>query len=168
MTRSTLTRRSLVAGATVFGSAAIIVRPTLAADYNFKQYHNQTAAGTLQKNLVAMWDAIRMETNGRVETTVFPENNKIPGGDPDAFKLLLSGEIQFYTLMGGTIGTVVPVAEAQQLPFAFKSAAEAHKVFDGPLGHHIGEEMLANALHLMPIAAFDDGMRHGTPFNRAI
>jgi hypothetical protein len=31
---------------------------------------------------------------------------------------------------GGTIGTVVPVAEAQQLPFAFKSAAEAHKVFE--------------------------------------
>jgi tripartite ATP-independent transporter DctP family solute receptor len=168
MARSILTRRSLIAGATAFGTASIIVRPTLAADFSFKQYHNQTATGTLQKNLVAMWDAIKAETNGRVEATVYPENNKIPGGDPDAFKLLLSGEIQFYTLMGGTIGTVVPVAEAQQLPFAFKSAAEAHKVFDGPLGKYIGEEMLAKGMYLMPIAAFDNGMRQVTPVNRPI
>src|SRR5262245_10860201 len=128
---TTLTRRSLVAGATALGLPAIIVRPTLAADYSFKQFHNQAASGTLQKNLVAMWDAIKAETNGRVEATVHPENNKIPGGDPDALKMLIAGEIQFFTLMGGIIGTVVPVAEAQQLPFAFKSAADAHKAVDG-------------------------------------
>ena len=67
-----ITRRSLVAGATAFGLPAIIVRPTLAADYNFKQYHNQAAGGTLQKNLLAMWEAIKAETNGRVEATVYP------------------------------------------------------------------------------------------------
>jgi tripartite ATP-independent transporter DctP family solute receptor len=168
MARSNLTRRRLVAGAAAFGSAAIIVKPTLAADFSFKQFHNQVATGTLQKNLVAMWDAIRMETNGRVEATIYPENNKVPGGDPEAFKMLLGGEIQFYTLMGGTIGTVVPVAEAQQLPFAFKSAAEAHKVFDGPLGKYIGDEMLAKGMYLMPIAAFDNGMRQVTTVNRPI
>ena len=81
-----------------------------------------------------MWDAIASETNGRVEGIVHPENNKIAGGDPEAFKKLLAGEIQFFTLMGGIIGTVVPVAEAQQVPFAFKSAADAHKAIDGPFG----------------------------------
>src|SRR5438552_10326662 len=165
---TTITRRSLVAGATAFGSAAIIVRPTLAADYNFKQYHNQAASGTLQKNLTAMWDAIRAETNGRVEATVYPENNKIPGGDPDAFKMLLAGEIEFYTLMGGTIGLVVPVAEVQQMPFAFKTATEAHKAIDGPLGKYIGEEMGAKGMHLMQIAGFDNGMRQLTPVNKPI
>jgi hypothetical protein len=60
---ATITRRSLVAGATAFGLPAIIVRPTLAADYSFKQYHNQTAAGTLQRNLVAMW--VRSDGNQR-------------------------------------------------------------------------------------------------------
>jgi TRAP-type C4-dicarboxylate transport system substrate-binding protein len=106
--------------------SSIIVRSTLAADYRFSQYHNQAASGTLHKNLTA-WEAVRNETNGRVETTVHAENNKLPGGDPDALKMLIAGEIQFFTLMGGIIGTVVPVAEAQQLPFAFKNAAEAHK-----------------------------------------
>ena len=116
-----LSRRSLIAAATAVGST-IIVKPTRAADYTFEQYHNQPASGTLHKNLAAMWDAIANETNGRVEGIVHSENNKIAGGDPEAFKKLLAGDIQFFTLMGGIIGTVVPVAEAQQVPFAFKSA----------------------------------------------
>ena len=96
-----------------------------AADYKFVQYHNQSAASTLHKNLVAMWDAIHAETNGRVDAVVYAENNKLAAGDPAALKMLIDGEIQFFTLMGGIIGTVVPMAEVQQAPFAFKSTAEA-------------------------------------------
>jgi TRAP-type transport system periplasmic protein len=161
------TRRSMLAGAAAAGSA-LIVRPTRAADYKFSQYHNQAATGPLHKNLVAMWEAVRAETNGRVETTVYAENNKLPGGDPDALKMLIAGEIQFFTLMGGIIGTVVPVAEAQQLPFAFKSAAEAHKAIDGPLGKYIGEEMAAKGMYLFPVGGFDNGMRQVASIPRAI
>jgi tripartite ATP-independent transporter DctP family solute receptor len=161
------TRRSILTSAAAAGSA-LIAKPSLAADYKFSQYHNQAAGGTLHKNLVAMWEAVRVETNGRVETTVYPENNKLPGGDPDALKLLIAGEIQFFTLMGGIIGTVVPVAEAQQLPFAFKSAAEAHKAIDGPLGKYIGDEMAAKCMHLFPVAGFDNGMRQVASIPRAI
>src|SRR5712675_1298846 len=160
-------RRSLIAGATAVGST-IIVKPVRAADYKLAQYHNQPAGGTLNKNLVAMWDAIRAETNGRVEATVYAENNKLPGGDPEALKLLISGEIQFFTLMGGIIGTVVPVAEAQQLPFAFKNASEAHKAIDGPLGQYIGQEMAAKGMHLFPVAGFDNGMRQVAAMSRPI
>jgi TRAP-type transport system periplasmic protein len=161
------TRRSLLAGAAALGPA-LIVRPARAAEYRFAQYHNQAATGTLHKNLVAMWAAVLAETNGRVETTVYPENNKLPGGDPDALKMLIAGEIQFFTLMGGIIGTVVPVAEAQQLPFAFKSAADAHKAIDGPLGHYIGEEMAAKGMYLFPVAGFDNGMRQVASISRPV
>ena len=161
------TRRSVLSGAAAAGSM-IIVRPLLAAEYKFSQYHNQAASGTLHRNLTAMWQAIAAETNGRVETTVYPENNKLPGGDPDALKMLIAGEIQFFTLMGGIIGTVVPVAEAQQLPFAFKSAAEAHKAIDGPLGKYIGEEMAAKGMYLFPVAGFDNGMRQVTTVARPV
>src|SRR6202021_4208551 len=78
------------------------------------------------------------------------------------------GEIQFFPLRGGIIGTVAPVAEAQQLPFAFKSAAEAHKAIDGPLGKYIGEEMAAKGMHLFPVAGFDNGMRQGASISRPI
>src|SRR4030081_90436 len=164
---SNWTRRSLLAGAAAMGST-IIVRPALAANYRFSQYHNQAASGTLHKNLTAMWEAVRNETNGRVETTVYAENNKLPGGDPVALKMLIAGEIQFFTLMGGIIGTVVPAAEAQQLPFAFKSAAEAHKAIDGPLGQYIGQEMAAKGMHLFAVAGFDNGMRQVAAIPRAI
>jgi TRAP-type transport system periplasmic protein len=161
------TRRSLLTGAAAAGTT-LIVRPALAAEYKFSQYHNQAASGTLHKNLIAMWQAVAAETNGRVETTVYPENNKLPGGDPDALKMLIAGEIQFFTLMGGIIGTVVPVAEAQQLPFAFKSATEAHKAIDGPLGAYLAEEMAAKGMYLFPVAGFDNGMRQVASIPRAV
>ena len=164
---SNWTRRSVLSEMAAMGST-LIVKPTLAAEYRFSQYHNQAASGTLHKNLTAMWQAVAAETNGRVETTVYAENNKLPGGDPDALKMLIAGEIQFFTLMGGIIGTVVPVAEAQQLPFAFKSAAEAHKAIDGPLGKYIGEEMAAKGMHLFAVAGFDNGMRQVAAIPRAI
>ena len=161
------TRRSVLAGAAAVGST-IVVRPSLAAEYKFSQYHNQAASGTLHRNLTSMWEAVGAETGGRVETTVYAENNQLPGGDADTLKLLIAGEIQFFTLMGGIIGTVVPVAEAQQLPFAFKSAAEAHKAIDGPLGKYIGDEMAAKGMHLFPVAGFDNGMRQVASIPRAI
>lgn len=162
-----LTRRVLLTAVAGAGTA-ILVRSARAAEYTFSQYHNQAASGTLHKNLTAMWDTIRTETGGRVEATVYAENNKLPGGDPDALKMLIAGEIQFFTLMGGIIGTVVPVAEAQQLPFAFKSSAEAHKAIDGELGRYIGTEMAAKGMHLFPVAGFDNGMRQVAAIPRAV
>jgi TRAP-type C4-dicarboxylate transport system substrate-binding protein len=82
-----LTRRAFVSSATV-GSVVLFSRSLRAADYTFKQYHNQTDDSPLHLRLLEMWTGIRKETGGRVETTVFPENNKIPGSDPQA--LLLS------------------------------------------------------------------------------
>src|SRR5437660_2333808 len=162
-----MSRRAAVAGAAAAGSI-IIVKRSRAAEFTFAQYHNQAIGGTLHKNLLAMWDAVRSETNGRVEATVYPENNKLAGGDPEALKKLIAGEIRFFTLMGGIIGTIVPAAEAQQVPFAFKSAAEAHKAIDGPFGRYIGEEMAAKGMHLLPVAGFDNGMRQVTTANRPI
>jgi tripartite ATP-independent transporter DctP family solute receptor len=129
------------------------------ADFNFVQYHNQTNASALHTRLVEMWAAIRAETNGRVETQVFAQNNNIPGSDPGALKMLVSGEIQFFTLMGGILGTVVPAAEVQQVPFAFRSAAHAHQAVDGALGAYVRGEMNAAGIHGFPVAAFDNGMR---------
>lgn len=161
------TRRAMLTGAAAAGTT-ILVRPTQAADHSFIQYHNQSDASTLHKNLVAMWEAIRLETNGRVEASVRAENNKLAAGDPAALKMLISGEIQFFTLMGGIIGTVVPVAEVQQVPFAFRSAAEAHTAIDSPLGAYMGEEMAAKGMYLFPVAGFDNGMRQVTTVARPI
>ena len=74
-------------------------------------------------------------------------------------KLLVSGEVQFFTLMGGILGNVVPAANIQQVPFAFRSAEQAHKTVDGPLGAYLREEMAAKGIVGFPVGAFDNGMR---------
>jgi len=173
MMHKTLTRRSFMAGAAA-GSASLLVRPLTVfaqagkAEFRFTQYHNQVAESSLHKRLAEMWAAITKETNGRVEAQVFPLNNNVNGSDPAALKLLVAGEIQFFTLMGGLLGTVVPVAEIQQVPFAFKSAPHAHQVVDGALGAYIREEAAAKGIHLFPVAAFDNGMRQITPVTKPI
>jgi tripartite ATP-independent transporter DctP family solute receptor len=129
------------------------------AQFTFTQYHNQTATSALHARLVELWDAVATETGGRVMTTVFAENNKVAGSDPAALKMLVSGDIQFFTLMGGILGNVVPVAEVQQVPFAFRSAAQAHAAMDGRLGAYLRAEMAANGIHGFPVGAFDNGIR---------
>jgi TRAP-type transport system periplasmic protein len=155
-----VTRRSFVAG-TALGSISVFARSTerSRADFTFVQYHNQPAASSLHKRLVEMWAAIRTETGGRVDTQVLPENNRTPGSDPAVLKMLMSGEVQFFTLMGGILGTVVPAAEVQQMPFTYRSAAHAHRAMDGPLGAYLREEMAAHGLFGFPVGAFDNGMR---------
>src|SRR5437867_4483173 len=129
-----LTRRSFVA-ATV-GSLTVFSRSVRAVDveFSFRQYHNQTAASSLNVRLEQMWEAIYKESRGRVVGKVFAQNNNIQGSDPAALKALVAGEIQFFTLMGGILGTMVPAAEVQQVPFAFTSAAHANCAMNGPLG----------------------------------
>ena len=162
-----ITRRAFVGTATL-GGISIFVRSLRAAEFTFIQYHNQTSESSLHARLVEMWAAIRTDTNGRVEGQVFPENNRIPGSDPAALKLLVTGEIHFFTLMGGILGTVVPVAEVQQVPFAFRSAADAHAAVDGPLGAYVRAEMAARGIHGFASGAFDNGMRQITGTKRPI
>src|SRR5687768_3475735 len=111
--RKTVTRRSFLAGAAA-GSASLFMRTGATAqgraEFAFTQYHNQTADSSLHKRLSEMWTTVRTETGGRVDTQVFPLNNNVTGSDPTALKMLVSGEIQFFTLMGGVLGAAVPVA----------------------------------------------------------
>src|SRR6266566_124164 len=91
-----VTRRAMLGGSAALGTMSVLVRQGQAAEYKFSQYHNQAPTGTLHANLVAMWEAVAAETNGRVQTTVLAENNKLAGGDPVALKMLIAGEIQFF------------------------------------------------------------------------
>ena len=176
MTHNALTRRSFMAGAAL-GSASLFTRPLTSlgraaqrgrAEFSFRQFHNQTAASFLHKRISDMWTAIGTETDGRVEAQVFPLNNKVEGSDPAALKMLVAGEIQFFTLMGGVMSQVVPAGDVQQVPFAFRSASHAHEAMDGALGAYIRDEMAARGIHGFPVGAFDNGMRQVTAVTRPV
>jgi tripartite ATP-independent transporter DctP family solute receptor len=163
--RVKVTRRTFVAG---LGSATALVgtarldeaaQQRSRAEFTFSQYHNQIADSPLHRSLVWMWDEIRTDTGGRVDTRVFAQNNNIPGSDPQALRMLVAGEIEFFTLMGGVLDSVVPSTAVQDMPFAFRSAEHAHAVMDGPLGAYLRAEMDAHGIHGFPVGSFDNGMR---------
>src|SRR5262245_26782483 len=177
-----MTRRSFVAAVggslTVFsrlaasgkdhrwGPASAGPQPDRLVEFSFRQYHNQTPASSLHKRLVEMWDAVFNESGQRLVCKVFAQNNNIQGSDPAALKALVAGDIHFFTLMGGILGTLVPAAEVQQVPYAFRSAAHAHQAMDGPLGAYLIEEMAAKGIHGFRTGAFDNGMREITAHKR--
>src|SRR5688572_18325001 len=156
-----LSRRSFLS---TVAAAPLVLTHARAQTPQFRliQYHNQNADSSLHRRITEMWAAIQKETGGRVSAEVFPLNNNVAGSDPQALKMVMAGEIQFFTLMGGVLSNAVPVADVQQVPFAFKTAPEAHKAMDGALGAYIREEMAAKGLHGFPVGAFDNGMRQMT------
>jgi tripartite ATP-independent transporter DctP family solute receptor len=82
--------------------------------------------------------------------------------------MLVSGELEFMTLMGGILGKVVPVAEIQGLPFAFASHAQVHAAMRGPLGDHLRAEMAAKGIHGFRDGVLENGFRHVVSVDRPV
>lgn len=130
-----------------------------AARWRGRQFHNQPEDSHIHGFLAALWDAVRAETAGRVDISVHARNGDIAGSDPGALKMLVSGELEFMTLMGGIIGQVVPAAEIQGLPFAFDDSDQVFAVTDGPLGDYLNREMQAKGIYSLPGCCFENGFR---------
>ena len=133
-----------------------------------RQFHNQPPDSPLQRWLTALWDVVRAETGGRLDVRVCPQNDGIPGGDPEALRMLVAGEIEFYTLMGGLLGAIAPVAEITGMPFAFRSHAHVFEALDGALGDFLRGELEAAGIHALPRACFENGFRQITTRARSI
>ena len=138
-TRRRFLARSAALGATSLGATSVFAQPR--PQWTARQFHNQPEQSHQHEFLVSLWDAVRAETNGRFACTVFAQNANIPGSDPAALKMLISGELEFFTLMGGILGKEVPVTEIQGLPFAFTSHEQVHRIMDGELGNYLRREM---------------------------
>ena len=157
-----ITRRKFTTGLAATGGMLLGCRRARAAEFVLRQFHNQPADSPLHKRLVEMWDAIRAESNGRVLVQTFPDNNQIAGGDPAALKMVVSGELDFFTLNGGSIGNLVPAANAQAVLFSFRTPAQVFDSLDGDLGDYLREEMKSQGLYAVPKGCFDNGFHQIT------
>jgi len=133
-----------------------------------RQFHNQPEASHTHGFLVALWDEVRAATGGALDITVHAQNGGTAGSDPAVLDMLVSGQLEFMTLMGGILGKVVPVAEIQGLPFAFASPAQVHAAMRGPLGDHIRVEMAAKGIHGFRDGVLENGFRHIVSVDRPV
>lgn len=157
-------RRQFLRGSTgVLGLAALggLGRMATAStpQWTAKQFHNQPAQSHQHSYLVDLWKQVELETNGRLAVTVYPQNNQIAGSDPGALDMLQKGDLEFFTLMGGILGRVVPAAEIQGLPFAFSSHEQVHRVNDGALGTYLGKECEAKGIYRFQLGLMENGFR---------
>ncbi len=151
------TRRRLVVvtGLALTGCAA----GTRETSWKARQFHNQPEQSHQHQFLSDLWAQVAKETDGRLQVTTYPQNNNIPGSDPGALDLLQSGELEFFTLMGGILGRKVPVAEIQGMPFAFTSHAQVHRANDGALGEYLGRECAAKGIYRFQYGLLENGFR---------
>jgi tripartite ATP-independent transporter DctP family solute receptor len=150
-------------GSLALVGTAVAQTPTVA-----DQFHNQPADSPLDRALKAIWERVRTETKGQLQVTVHPLNNGIEGSDPAALKMLISGELQFYTLMGGILSQAVPVMDVQGLPYVFKTRKQVFDADNGALGHYLDAECTAKGIHRLRGGLLDNGFRQVNAVDRRI
>jgi tripartite ATP-independent transporter DctP family solute receptor len=151
--------RFAAGGAAAFASVAVIAAPARAADFAYKYASNLNVDHPLNVFMKQCWDAVRAQTRGRLDVTMFP-NNQL-GGDTQALGQLRSGALQFFSLDGGILGAVVPVAQIQGVGFAFRDSVEAFGAMDGPLGEYVRKQITAAGIYVHP-KMWENGMRQIT------
>jgi tripartite ATP-independent transporter DctP family solute receptor len=160
--RNEISRRKFARCLAAAGGILLFSRRMRAAEFELRQFHNQPAGSPLDKWLNQMWDAVKTETSGRVQVQTFADNNKIEGGDPAALNMVASGELDFFTLNGGSIGNLVPAANVQGVLFAFRNTSQVFESLDGDLGDYLRQEMQAKGIYAVPKGCFDNGMHQIT------
>lgn len=164
----TPTRRAVNAGLAATGLTIVSRMRARAAEFSFRQYHNQPVESPLHKRLTEMWANVERETGGRVAVQIFPENNHFKEGDPDPLSLVLDGQLEFLTLAGNGLSALVPAADVQATPFAFRTVAQVYSAMDGDLGAYLRGELTAKGVYAVPGGCFENGMHQISTASRVI
>lgn len=90
-----------LAGAAALCLPAVRVRSQTAPVWKARQFHNQPAQSHQHQFLVEMWKAIQDQTGGLLSVEVVAGNGGVAGSDPAVLDMLVKGEVEFFTLMGG-------------------------------------------------------------------
>jgi len=165
---SAISRRHFTWGLLAAGGMALTSRNLRAAEWKLRQFHNQPAVSPLHKRLEELWAAVKTETGGRVDVQTFAENDHVVGGDPKAFQMLVSGELDFFTLNGGVIGSIVPAMNVQNVPFSFTRTAQVYNALDGDLGDYLRKEMSSKGIYGLRRGCFENGFHQITCATRPI
>jgi tripartite ATP-independent transporter DctP family solute receptor len=150
---------------TKFAAIAFVKAPVKAAAFEYKYASNVPISHPLNVRMTEMWKAVESETKGRLKVGVFA-NNEL-GGDPAMLSQLRTGALQFFTLDGGILQSVVPVAAIQGVGFAFKNSADAFSAMDGPLGAYVRKDIESKGLVVFD-KMWENGMRQITASPRPI
>jgi len=163
----TTSRSAFLAGAAAAaGSAAFAApAPARAAQFAYKLAHGTPTNFPVHVRLAELATAVRAQTNGRVDISIFPNN--ILGGELSQLQQLRSGALQMMIIQGVSLSSVVPGVGMDGVGFAFKDSAQAEHAFDGPLGAYLRKLVTDKGIFAFP-RVFNFGMREVTSSSHPI
>ncbi len=159
-----ISRRTFVAGVS---AAAVVGQPAFAQSGTIALKWANNIPITHPSNIRAREavDAIKQETGGKVDISIFP-NNQL-GGDTDMLSQVRSGAIDIFPLSGLILQTLVPLAGINGLAFAFKDYQTVWAAMDGELGAFIRAAIAKVNLHTFD-KILDNGFRNITTSTKPI
>jgi TRAP-type transport system periplasmic protein len=155
-----ISRRALLAGGGgIAGTSVFSIGRARAAEFTYKYAHNLPVTHPMNIRANEAAEKIKAETGGRFELQIYP-NNQL-GSDTDVLSQLRSGAVEFFTLSGLILATLVPAASINGLGFAFPDYATVWKAMDGELGAFIRGQIGKAGLVAMD-KIWDNGFRQIT------
>ena len=153
----------------VTGTTALVAAPWVAraqgAEFVYKYANNLPDTHPMNVRAREMSAAIKQETNGRVDLQVFPSSQL--GSDTDTLSQLRAGGVEFFTLSGLILSTLVPAASINGVGFAFPDYDTVWKAMDGELGAHVRAQITKANLVVMD-TIWDNGFRQTTTSSKPI
>lgn len=157
---SQISRRALIGGAAGAAAASFVLpRRARAAEFTYKYANNSPVDHPMNIRAREAVAKIKAESKGRVEIEIFP-NNQL-GGDTDMLSQVRTGGIEFFTLSGLILATLVPVASINGIGFAFKDYGQVWPAMDGELGGFVRAAIDKAGLHAFD-RMWDNGYREIT------
>jgi tripartite ATP-independent transporter DctP family solute receptor len=164
MRKSINRRTALQSGAAAIGAGFMGGRAR-AAEFSMKYGNDLPAAHPINTRAMEAAEAIKAQTNGRLEIEVFP--NSQLGSSTDMFSQVRSGAIDIFTI-GSPIVNAVPIAAISSIAFAFPAFDQVWAAVDGDLGGHV-RKAIAGAVSLIAFEKmWDNGYRQITTSSKPI
>lgn len=146
-------------------SVALVRSPARAAEFQWKLALNAPLENPWTIRLIEAVHAIKRESRGRLEITVFP--NSSLGNDTQMIAQVRSGAIQMLSEFDGALTAIAPLTGINAVGFAFKSQKQATDALDGELGAAIRKNIEAAGLVTFE-KSWVNGFRQITSSSKAI
>ncbi|POR49966.1 TRAP transporter substrate-binding protein [Bosea psychrotolerans] len=161
-----LTRRSFAAGTGALAVTGFSIGRARAAEFTYKFANNLALTHPLNKRAQEAASKIKEETGGRFELQIFPSSQL--GSDTDTLGQIRSGAVDFFTLSGLILSTLVPAAAINGVGFAFKDYDTVWKAMDGKLGDYVRAEIAKSRSIFAMEKIWDNGFRQTTSSGKPI
>ena len=140
-------------------------RAPKAAQFTYKYANNLPETHPMNVRAREMAAAIKQETNGAFDLQIFPSSQL--GSDTDTLSQIRAGGVEFFTLSGLILSTLVPAASINGMGFAFPDYDTVWKAMDGDLGAYVRDQIAKTNLLAME-KIWDNGFRQTTTSTKPV